>query len=86
MGSLACCSPWALKESDTTEWLNKLKLTACWIPLQTNTICLVVCVWKVLVLFINEIILWKCRGKGKLENIYNSYSVKSSLVVRWRPL
>ena len=21
-GSLACCSPWGLKESDTTEWLN----------------------------------------------------------------
>ena len=21
-GSLACCSPWDLKESDTTEWLN----------------------------------------------------------------
>jgi len=23
-GSLACCSPWSLKESDTTKWLNKL--------------------------------------------------------------
>ena len=21
-GSLACCSPWSWKESDTTEWLN----------------------------------------------------------------
>ena len=21
-GSLACCSPWGHKESDTTEWLN----------------------------------------------------------------
>ena len=21
-GSLACCSPWGLKESDTTEWMN----------------------------------------------------------------
>ena len=21
-GSLACCSPWDYKESDTTEWLN----------------------------------------------------------------
>ena len=21
-GSLACCSPWTHKESDTTEWLN----------------------------------------------------------------
>ena len=21
-GSLACCSPWGLKESDTSEWLN----------------------------------------------------------------
>ena len=21
-GSLACCSPWGCKESDTTEWLN----------------------------------------------------------------
>ena len=28
-GSLACCSPWGHKESDTTEWLNwteKLKM------------------------------------------------------------
>ena len=24
-GSLACCSPWGCKESDTTEWLNKKK-------------------------------------------------------------
>ena len=24
-GSLACCSPWALKESDMTEWRNWLK-------------------------------------------------------------
>ena len=24
MGSLACCSPWGCKESDTSEWLNKL--------------------------------------------------------------
>ena len=24
-GSLACCSPWGHKESDTTERLNKLK-------------------------------------------------------------
>ena len=23
--SLACCSPWGCKESDTTEWLNKTK-------------------------------------------------------------
>ena len=25
-GSLACCSPWGLKESDTTEWLNWTEL------------------------------------------------------------
>ena len=24
-GSLVCCSPWGHKESDTTEWLNRLK-------------------------------------------------------------
>ena len=23
-GSLVCCSPWSIKESDTTKWLNKL--------------------------------------------------------------
>ena len=22
LGSLVCCSPWGLKESDMTEWLN----------------------------------------------------------------
>ena len=26
-GSLACCSPWGHKESDTTERLNRLKLS-----------------------------------------------------------
>ena len=26
-GSLACCSPWGCKESDTTEWLNWLAIT-----------------------------------------------------------
>ena len=26
-GSLACCSPWGCKESDTTEWLNWIELT-----------------------------------------------------------
>ena len=25
-GSLACCSPWTHKESDTTEWLNWIEL------------------------------------------------------------
>ena len=25
-GSLACCSPWGLKESDTTDWLNWAEL------------------------------------------------------------
>ena len=29
-GSLACCSPWGLKESDTTEWLNWLELNGAW--------------------------------------------------------
>ena len=27
-GSLACCSPWDCKESDTTEWLNNCKSVA----------------------------------------------------------
>ena len=25
-GSLACCSPWGCKESDTTEWVNKIEV------------------------------------------------------------
>ena len=29
-GSLACCSPWGHKESDTTEWLNWLTLFYRW--------------------------------------------------------
>ena len=28
--SLACCSPWGLKESDTTEQLNWLHKETCW--------------------------------------------------------
>ena len=28
-GNLACCSPWGLKESDTTEWLNWLRDWTC---------------------------------------------------------
>ena len=31
-GGLACCSPWGLKESDTTEWLN-------WTKLKITTVC-----------------------------------------------
>ena len=27
-GSLACCSPWDRRESDTTEWLSTSKYTA----------------------------------------------------------
>ena len=27
-GSLACCSPWGCKESDTTEWLNNNNITS----------------------------------------------------------
>ena len=27
-GSLACCSPWSCKKSDTTEQLNKIELKA----------------------------------------------------------
>ena len=26
-GNLACCSPWGLKDLDTTEWLNRPELT-----------------------------------------------------------
>ena len=29
-GSLACCSPWGRKESDTTEWLNWTNLPTMW--------------------------------------------------------
>ena len=31
-GSLACCSPWGHKESDTTEWLNWTELMYLLIP------------------------------------------------------
>ena len=30
-GSLACCSPWGLKESDMTEWLTELRVIYSWI-------------------------------------------------------
>ena len=30
-GSLVCCSPWGLKESDTTEWLNNSHSTPLYI-------------------------------------------------------
>ena len=32
-GSVTCCSPWGLKESDTTEWLNWSR-TMMWIQLR----------------------------------------------------
>ena len=31
-GSLACCSPWSFKESDTSEWLNLTELTENYCP------------------------------------------------------
>ena len=41
-GSLACCSPWGHKESDTTEWLNNNNKCMCWSVLSRNpkrTLC-----------------------------------------------
>ena len=50
-GSLACCSPWDRKESDTTEWLNNNNRSTagrlgtpvlrdhvrrCWSPVRSN--------------------------------------------------
>ena len=35
-GSLACCSPWGHKESDTTEWLNNKNKCMCWSVLSRN--------------------------------------------------
>ena len=39
-GSLACCSPWRGKESDTTEWLNNKKIfhiyMSVWFASQTS--------------------------------------------------
>ena len=32
-GGLACCSPWGLKESNTTEWLNWTELSLMWTAL-----------------------------------------------------
>ena len=29
-GSLACCSPWGCKESNTTEWLNNNSIEVAW--------------------------------------------------------
>ena len=31
-GSLECCSPWGLKESDTSERLHNSSNTANWLP------------------------------------------------------
>ena len=35
-GSLVCCSPWDLKESDTTERLNWTESDCCWIIKQSE--------------------------------------------------
>ena len=41
-GGLACCSPWGLKESDTTEWLNSKRRV--W-PLEWPAWCEALFVW-----------------------------------------
>ena len=40
-GSLACCSPWGLKESDMTEWLNKNSL-------YLSEKVLLLCIWMII--------------------------------------
>ena len=47
-GSLACCSPWGLKESDTTEWLNWTELNVA-----SNYLIswLFFCLWQVILIF-----------------------------------
>ena len=42
-GSLACCSPWGLKESDTTEQLNWTELNILFILKQNSIKFLKVC-------------------------------------------
>ena len=37
-GSLACCSPWGLKGSDTTEWLNKSNMPNRQKPQRSSTL------------------------------------------------
>ena len=45
-GSLACCSPWGCKESDTTEWLNWTAsvISESW---HIHTILISFCRWKI---------------------------------------
>ena len=38
-GSLACCSPWGLKESDTTERLNRTELNWCCTLIKISFFC-----------------------------------------------
>ena len=40
-GSLACCSPWGLKESDTTEGLNDNKALLSWSQVSNSDILFV---------------------------------------------
>ena len=43
-GSLVCCSPWGLKESDTIKWLNWLNTQMLWIYIFSikNSRCIIV--------------------------------------------
>ena len=57
-GSLACCSPWSLKESDTTERRNWTELN--WIFLTDETLL----PWKE-----SEAGIWTCKGLEEDERI-----------------
>ena len=59
-GSLACCSPWGLKESDTTEWLN-------WTQLATGSLL------KLLVLPLHPLPPM-CRDPGSLPCVRKPFS------------
>ena len=56
--SLACCSPWGCKESDTTKWLN-------W-----TDICVYVCVCIYIYIFFN---LFRCPKRYSLVIVFETH-------------
>ena len=61
-GSLACCSPWSCKESDTTEWLN-------WIERESLFVCLSLLIRKEFSRTISSQQIFHCIPLAKLGQI-----------------
>ena len=76
-GSLACCSPWAHKELDTTERLNSNNyIHIC--------VCVCVCVWQPCVCMLSHFsCVWLCRPMDCSQPGSSIHGIILARILKW---